>query len=294
MRMVGILKFNFIANAEKPQPQTSESAAKSAKAKKGKQKEELKTKPKAQVVAKKPAKQSKEKSKGTESKQKQPAEIPKTDIKLEIEPVPIFEAKIEDLRDEHEIAEPQFEEPDDMAFELNKTPAHTTSDQIVPSVHSSEPRDRRMRSPGAGPKPSKKTDADKGIAFAWYGSKQLKLIYTILHEIGDEKVINFGEFLYFYTIINEIINLSKVKGAKTVTNLAEKVSNSDSFNSEEPHFIWAFVNPQRADLVKKKVIRDVIKACVDNFSKGRKNLLDAIEEVVRNSDRDSIAALKSK
>ena len=32
------------------------------------------------------------------------------------------------------------------------------------------------------------------------------------------------------------------------------------FNVDEPHYIWAFVNPQRADVVKKKTIRDVIKA----------------------------------
>ena len=35
---------------------------------------------------------------------------------------------------------------------------------------------------------------------------------------------------------------------------------SKIFNVDEPHYIWAFVNPQRADVVKKKTIRDVIKA----------------------------------
>lgn len=66
------------------------------------------------------------------------------------------------------------------------------------------------------------------------------------------------------------------------------------FNVDEPHYIWAFVNPQRADVVKKKTIRDVIKAWVDNHSHGRKKLLDAVEEIIRNNEKESSEALKSK
>ena len=76
---------------------------------------------------------------------------------------------------------------------------------------------------------TKRSDIDKGLAFAWYGSKQLKVIYTILHKIGDDKASNFAEFLHFYIIINEIIKTNKSKPGKTISNLSERVNNVQNF-----------------------------------------------------------------
>ena len=109
----------------------------------------------------------------------------------------------------------------------------------------------------------------------------LKIIYSILQDIGDERQISFGEFMYFYLILNEISNNARGNAFKSFSNLLDKLSKThNKIEVNQPHFLWAFMNPDRSKLVKKKTIKDVLKAWCENRVKGRKSLLDSLEEII--------------
>ena len=54
-----------------------------------------------------------------------------------------------------------------------------------------------------------------------------------------------------------------------------------------PHFIWAFMNPDRHEVLRKKTLKDLIKTSYDNNGKGRKGLLDSLERVIRHNEMAS-------
>jgi hypothetical protein len=252
-----------------------------AKIEKPKPKEVVKSKPKQYKSPGSARAKPKPAPKVTEQKPKRaiPKSPPRTNIELNAEIMP----KSEKPKTESSVnydSEPLLSDKIHQAEQTQ--PAQTPPQNI-----------RKMRSPVGSRHGKQAEPGSKTVNFSWYGSKQLKLIYTILHDMGDDKVLGYSEFLHFYTIVNEVAGGSKGK-TKPVTTLFDRVNDPQNMNTEDPHFIWAFINPQRESLIKKKTIRDVIKASIDNNSKGRKNLLDSVEEVIRNSEKDNQTALKSK
>ena len=155
-------------------------------------------------------------------------------------------------------------------------------------------KERKLKSP-SNAKVTKRSESEKALNLTWHGSKHLKILFTILQELGDEKNITFGDFFKFYLLIDEIANNKRINPSRTFDSLVEKYRrNQGRPEGNMPHFLWAFLNPDRHDWVKKKVVKDMIKACDDNKSKGRKNLLDSLEDAIRNDDKDSAETQKSK
>lgn len=148
-------------------------------------------------------------------------------------------------------------------------------------------KDKSVRSP-VGVRTSKRSESEKSLPFSWHGSKSLKMVFSLIQDIGDEKSMSFGEFMYFFAILNEIGNNSKGNLSKFSINSLENLNTvSNKVEANQPHFIWAFLNPDRLEVIKKKTLRDILKALNDNRAKGRKQLLDSLEEIIRNSDKDS-------
>ena len=152
---------------------------------------------------------------------------------------------------------------------------------------SSNKKEKKGSSPERS-KTAKRSESEKAIGFPWNASKNLKIIYSILQDIGDEKHISFGEFMYFYFMLIEISNSSKGSINRDFTSLSDNLNkNPNKIEVNQPHFLWAFMNPDRLTIVKKKIVKDVLKASLENKSKGRKILLDSLEEVIRNSESSS-------
>lgn len=180
-----------------------------------------------------------------------------------------------------------------------------TDDQIENSVKLDEPnqdksapnpqvRDRKMRSPRDVSKTVKKVEVEKAPISVLQGPKHLKFIYSILQDLGEEKTLIFSEFLHFYIMLHELVANKKIGMVKTLSPLIERMRrNAGKPETNMPHFLWAFMNPDRHDVLRKKILKDIIKACYDNNSKGRKTLLDSLEEILRNNERDSADTQKN-
>lgn len=179
------------------------------------------------------------------------------------------------------------------------------NDQVENSVKLDEPnqdrpaptpqiRDRNVRSPRDISKTGKKLDVEKAPNVALQGPKHLKFIYSILQDLGEEKTLIFSEFLHFYIMLHELVANKKIGTVKTLSPLIERMRrNAGKPETNMPHFLWAFMNPDRQDVLRKKVLKDIIKACYDNNAKGRKALLDSLEEILRNNERDSADTQKN-
>ena len=162
-----------------------------------------------------------------------------------------------------------------------------------PIAPSTAPKEHKMRSPTG--RLAKRSDSEKAFNLTWHGPKHLKSIFTIIQELGDEKHMVFGEFLHFYLMVAEISKNKRISGVKSIAPLVDRWRRaSGKPEANMPYFLWAFMNPDRQPILKKKIIRDVLKVCNDNKNKGRKNLLDSLEEIVRNSERDFVDTQKSK
>lgn len=168
-------------------------------------------------------------------------------------------------------------------------------------------KEREYRSPTNNGRIGRRHESERTMSISWHGPKHLKVIYTALQELGHEKFLDFPDFLQYYLIVNQIGNYtSEIKklvlisennkdSPPIITKLMQKFKKlSGKPEGNIPHFLWAFMNPDRQEYVKKKSIRDVIKACNDNKNKGRKNLLDNLEESIRNDTKDTEETQRSK
>lgn len=172
-------------------------------------------------------------------------------------------------------------------------PRPTTEPKEVFDSKSTNKRDRGNSHERS--KTAKRSESEKAIGFQWNASKNLRIIYSVMQDIGDEKYMSFGEFMYFYLILNEISGSNtKTTQTKSFAHLLDKLNKSpNKIEANQPHFLWAFMNPDRVKQVKKKIIKDVLKTSLENKSKGRKLLLDNLEEVVR-SNESSTETQRSK
>jgi hypothetical protein len=152
----------------------------------------------------------------------------------------------------------------------------------------------KTHSPRENSKAVRKVEPEKVSTPAFHGPKQLKLLFTMLQDIGEEKTIIFSEFLHFYIMVYEIAANKRISTVKTLTPIIERMTrNAGKPETNIPHFLWAFMNPDRQEVLRKKTLRDIIKSCYDKNSKGRKTLLDSLEETIRHNERDSVDTQKN-
>jgi hypothetical protein len=148
------------------------------------------------------------------------------------------------------------------------------------------PKERSMRSPNNA-RIGRRDLSERNFSISWQGPKYLKVIFSILLELGNEKHIDFTDFLRFYLVMNEVGNNKKLSGAITFKAIFEKYRRTiGKPEGNVPHFLWAFMNPDRRKYLKKKTLRGIIKSWNDNKGKGRKSLLDSLEESIRSDEGD--------
>lgn len=156
-----------------------------------------------------------------------------------------------------------------------------------------EPEEDLKEDPKFKTTSKKKIETEKSTV--WAGPKPLKLLWSILASLGTEKALDFPDFLTFYLIFSEITTNKRLPSIKSLSNLLQKFQKLQGKPSHNmPSFLWAFMNPDRLKSLKKRTFRDVIRVCSESKGKGRKWLLDGVEESVRQSEGDMEDTLRSR
>jgi hypothetical protein len=140
-----------------------------------------------------------------------------------------------------------------------KLDEHEASDDLP----APEPQTKvsKIHSPRENSKSIRKVEPEKVSTPAFHGPKQLKFLYTMLQDIGEERTIIFSEFLHFYIMVYEIAANKRISTVKTLTPIIERMRrNAGKPETNIPHFLWAFMNPDRQEVLRKKTMRDIIKS----------------------------------
>lgn len=235
-------------------------------------------------------KEEKKKKEKVDKKSPKPSELKTMKQKSIEKPSEKSSGKVENKQLKSVALPEKLKEPEAEQIQRIQTPVEESVkldqplENIEPVQKQEVQKERNMRSPNNA-RLGRRDLSERNMSISWQGPKHLKVIFSIFQELGNEKFIDFTDFLKFYLIINEVGNNKKLSGTTNFKTVFEKYRRTvGKPEGNIPHFLWAFMNPDRRKYVKKRTLRGVIKACHDNKGKGRKSLLDSLEESVRNEE----------